>query len=114
MHIKRHKLKYIGAAIMLSVVLFAVFVASKTSPYLYTKFYGNPETEALYLAYRAAVEGQRLADLKKYIDDNNLHYIEQDSDGIITLHAKTPGHAETVVIRHDGSNTIGARFDDFP
>lgn len=113
MHVERHKLKYIGAAIMLSVVLFAVFVASKTSPYLYTKFYGNSETEALYLAYRKAAKGRRLADLKKHIDDNNLHYIEHD-EGMITLHAETAGHAETVIIWHNGRNTTGARFDDFP
>jgi len=83
------------------------------SPYLYTKVYGNEETEKLYSVYVLGENEATMAEIKAFLAKNSLGYIDHPKDRIISIHAFTDGHSETVLIWYKEGKSTGARFDDF-
>ena len=105
--------KLITLSIFIVVLLIGVFIVSKASPYIYTKVYGNAETEKLYQAYTLAKSGSTLKSIEEFIITNNLFSVLHENDGILSLHAESKGHGETVIIWYKNGKVIDARFDEF-
>lgn len=105
--------KTIIVPVLLSLMLAAGFLLTRISPYLYTKVYGNQETELLYEAYKMAYNKASLEAFMKYVRNNSLEYVTYPGDNMVTLHARTDGHGETVVVWVKKGRITDARFDDF-
>ena len=106
-------IKIIAASFLVLTLAVGSLFAVHISPYLYTKIYGNEETEKLYSIYVMAKNKTSLNEIKEFITNNSLEYVEHPKDRIISVHADTEDHSETVVIWHKEGIPTGTRFDDF-
>lgn len=115
--VRRMKKTLIYTSIIIAItgVIFIGFIASMIdSPYEYTQKYGNKETKTLYTAYEMAENKTSMKRIRKYLHENNIKFIvEHKEENLVTLHADTKGHGETVLIWYENGIATGARFDDF-
>jgi len=102
---------------ILIAILASLFIGLALSlyetPYEYTQKHGNEETKKLYTVYKMAKDITSLKSILEYLKLNKIEYIEHKNENLISLHAETKGHSETVLIWHEKGKTTGARFDEF-
>lgn len=110
---KKLIIRIVTISILTSVLAIGSFVAVRISPYLYTKVYGNEETEILYSVYVLAKKNENMDSIMQLLKDNSLKYIDFPKDEIITINSVTDDHSETVVILYKNGKATTARFDDF-
>ena len=106
-------MKIIPASFIVLTLAIGSIFALHISPYLYTKVYGNEETEKMYSVYVMAKNKESMNKIKEFIVTNSLDFVDFPKDNIITINAETDDHSETVIIWHREGKATGSRFDDF-
>ena len=107
---KKPLLKAAGALTLAGIAGFAVFVAVNTSPYLYTKVYGDVGTERLYQFYRLSQKGVQVENLKKFAETNKIIVIDHEKESMFSAHNDSETNSEEVYVWHSDGTVTNAAF----
>lgn len=109
---KRVAIALLAIALMLAPVVW--LVALNVSPFLYTKFRGDAGTQTLYALYRSAAPGSPVLPLLRSIKASKLDFIDDNEEGIISVHNDTATRSEMVLIWYGDGKVTGSRFTTEP